>query len=215
MSDLDRYGLFALVVIILLIIFVTMTNDQLPEDDPETTVLSLEVESSPFSSDDGGGASGQGRQPPFDFNEPGVDYPQGENRPPDAADTTSAEDGSFFEHEVQRNDTLSSISKKFYGSTIHWKTIEKANPGIDPKKLKVGDVVRVPRKPDSIINPSSTVQSTGTERTHEVRKNDSLRKISRIYYGTESKWKTVLEANKDKISDPRRLAIGTVLVIPR
>lgn len=216
MSDLDRYGLFALVVIILLIIFVTLTNDKLPEDDPETTVLSLEAALEPGgegSSPPGAVEPGTEKEP-FDFMEGGVNYP-GSDGGGAGTEPPQAGADSFYEHKVEKRDTLSSISKKYYGSTIHWRTIESANEGIDPMKLKVGSTIRVPKRPGSFAKPTNTAPKTGSDRLHEVKKNDNLRKISRLYYGTENKWKSVFEANRDKISNPDRLAIGTFLVIPQ
>lgn len=51
-------------------------------------------------------------------------------------------------------------------------------------------------------------------RTHVVAKGDTLSSIARKYYGDSSKWKTIFNANRNRISDPNRLTVGTKLIIP-
>lgn len=45
---------------------------------------------------------------------------------------------------VRKGDTLYSIAKKFYGDADRWKVIAKANDIKDPRKLKVGKVIKIP-----------------------------------------------------------------------
>ena len=54
--------------------------------------------------------------------------------------------GSERVHEVKAGDSLSSISKQYYGTTTRWKEIAEANKGVlkDPNKLKVGMKLRIP-----------------------------------------------------------------------
>ena len=47
---------------------------------------------------------------------------------------------------VQKGDTLQSISKRVYGTTKKWKAIVKANPDINPDKIKVGQKLNLPAK---------------------------------------------------------------------
>jgi nucleoid-associated protein YgaU len=49
---------------------------------------------------------------------------------------------------------------------------------------------------------------------HKVKPNDSLFKISRKYYGDETEWHKIYEANKDEMSGPNALYIGQELLIP-
>jgi len=50
--------------------------------------------------------------------------------------------------------------------------------------------------------------------THVVAKNDTLYSLARQYYGDQSKWKVIWEANKDKIPNKDKLKPGTELTIP-
>ncbi len=55
-----------------------------------------------------------------------------------------AADASTREVEVRSGDTLYEISRRELGDANLYYKILKANPGLDPKKLKVGMKVRVP-----------------------------------------------------------------------
>lgn len=45
---------------------------------------------------------------------------------------------------IKKGDTLGSISKKFFGSTQHWKKIAKVNKINNPAKIKIGMVLDIP-----------------------------------------------------------------------
>ncbi|MDD3119096.1 MAG: LysM peptidoglycan-binding domain-containing protein [Victivallales bacterium] len=50
--------------------------------------------------------------------------------------------------------------------------------------------------------------------SYTVGKGDTLGGIARKFYGKASKWRVILDANKDKVTNPNKLRVGTVLVIP-
>ncbi|MFN3531539.1 MAG: LysM peptidoglycan-binding domain-containing protein [Candidatus Brocadia sp.] len=63
--------------------------------------------------------------------------------------------------------------------------------------------------------PSGDVKKAASKgKMHKVQNNDNLRKIARKYYGDESKWLLIFNANQDKIQDRNSLRIGTELIIP-
>ncbi|MHC4216512.1 MAG: LysM peptidoglycan-binding domain-containing protein [Planctomycetota bacterium] len=49
---------------------------------------------------------------------------------------------------------------------------------------------------------------------HNVRPGDTLSNISRKYYGSSNQWRKILNANRQRINDPDRIATGTTLTIP-
>jgi len=51
-------------------------------------------------------------------------------------------------------------------------------------------------------------------RTYTVQPGDSLCKIARNVYGDESRWREILEANRDVLSDDAVVFVGQELVIP-
>ena len=75
----------------------------------------------------------------------------------------------------------------------------------------------------SIINnqsklPDPTVyeqaEKIKTQKFHIVRKGETLSEISRKYYGFANKWKKILDANRNVISDANKLRPGIKLIIP-
>ncbi len=53
-----------------------------------------------------------------------------------------------------------------------------------------------------------------TKTIHKVKRNDSLSKIAKKYFGDETKWVKIFEANKDNMPDPHSLYVGQELLIP-
>jgi nucleoid-associated protein YgaU len=49
-------------------------------------------------------------------------------------------------YQVKHGDTLYSIAKAQLGDSKLWESIVKANPGLDPKKLKIGTIITLPPK---------------------------------------------------------------------
>ncbi len=47
---------------------------------------------------------------------------------------------------VQKGDTLWSISLRFLGDGKRWREIVEANPGLEPSKLRIGQVIILPPK---------------------------------------------------------------------
>jgi hypothetical protein len=56
-------------------------------------------------------------------------------------------------------------------------------------------------------------QSPDLEKTYVVKRGDTLSAIAQAAYGDATQWRAIAEANS--ITDPRMLAIGNVLTIPR
>lgn len=79
-----------------------------------------------------------------------------------------------------------------------------------------------PREPrPDFSNVKSGSSSTGAEprasdreMTYTVQEGDSLSAIAKDRYGDETKWKAILEANRDQISNPDLIHPGQVLTIP-
>lgn len=51
-------------------------------------------------------------------------------------------------------------------------------------------------------------------RTHTVKSGDTLSGLARTYYGKASLFPQIFNANRDKLSDPDKIRVGQVLVIP-
>ncbi len=55
---------------------------------------------------------------------------------------------------------------------------------------------------------------TEASRLHTVQKKETLFSIARLYYGDQSKWKQIYQANRGKILNPNVIYVGQQLVIP-
>jgi nucleoid-associated protein YgaU len=55
---------------------------------------------------------------------------------------------------------------------------------------------------------------TPAARTYTVQPGDSLSKISKEFYGDANKYMKIFDANKDQLTDPDKVKVGTNLIIP-
>jgi len=62
--------------------------------------------------------------------------------------------------------------------------------------------------------PDFTIRKEVEKQIHTIREGDTLCGISREYYGSENKWKKILNANRSVIKDANKLRPGTKLIIP-
>ncbi|MBY0114074.1 MAG: LysM peptidoglycan-binding domain-containing protein [Phycisphaerales bacterium] len=135
----------------------------------------------------------------------------------------------FIDYTVQPGDTFASIARRFYGSTGKAELIARANPLVDPTRIKNGRVLKIPKDPSNIQGkpvtaapPSAPTQSPGPspsapaagERRHTVERGDTLTSISKKYYGTIKKTDVILKANRNVLSKAEDLRPGQTLVIP-
>lgn len=128
----------------------------------------------------------------------------------------------FTTYKVQKDDTLASISRKFFNTEKHTSAIAKANPFKDPQRLKAGDEIRIPRDPGNIqgrdaLMPDSTPEETpkpAVSKTYTVKPGDTLSEISKKHYGTTKYADLIYEANRKTLSSPDDISVGESLVIP-
>ncbi len=145
---------------------------------------------------------------------------------PDEGDTASGPrlvPPEFTLYTVRLNDDIMTIAKRLYGNSRHWQAIAKANPGVDPQRMRVGQKLLVPKDPGNIqgvvVDDSGAGEpprATESERIeHVVQKNDSLWKIAAAFYGDGTKWTIIRDANRDLVGDEgQRLRPGMTLTIP-
>ncbi len=116
---------------------------------------------------------------------------------------------------VKENDSLWTIADAWFGDASRWELIAKANPLIDPDRLKLGQVLRLPPKDAGRRRPERRRLSANEPNTYTIRSGDSLWRIAKAQYGDETKWSIIYDANRATIGrDPAKLSVGTRLHIP-
>ncbi len=125
------------------------------------------------------------------------------------------------ERELTKEEALAEEVKKL-GLSINGLTIEMGDHVIvggttmtnaDREKviLAVGNV-------EGVASVSDTIRVTNPEPEatfHEVKKGDTLSKISKDVYGDPMKYNTIFEANKPMLSHPDKIYPGQILRIPK
>ncbi len=131
----------------------------------------------------------------------------------------------FTEHVVEPGELMQTIAKRYYGSIDEWAVIAKANPGVDPQKLKPGMVLRIPVDRTNIQGKLVGVEThPGVIRSHTpsdskvieymVQSGDSLSVISQRIYGSSRYARFIYESNRDILRSMDSISIGQVLKLP-
>ena len=133
-------------------------------------------------------------------------------------------DGGGNTYTIAQGDTLYGIAMKHYGDARGAQIIETANPGLNPKALRVGDKIILPDKPapaEKLPGPAASGAAATAPagapagKVYVVQKNDTLIGISKRIYGDASMYRKIFEANKDILSSPNAtLHVGEKLRLP-
>jgi hypothetical protein len=122
------------------------------------------------------------------------------------------------------SETLSSIAAWYTASWQNWEAIAKANPGIDPNRIEIGDEIRIPeallktRKPMPSASRPTPVREAPTKPAplfyvHVVRwQDETLSFIAEWYTASWQNWEAIAKANPE--IDPNRIGIGDKIRIP-
>ncbi len=127
---------------------------------------------------------------------------------------------------VRENETLGEIAAREMGSSEAWQVLANANGIQDPRKLKLGQELRIPlqrtAKATGNAGAGAAREASATTalapadadgwRTHLVLEDEVLGTISQRYYGTSREWERILRANG--LDDPTDLRVGSSLRIP-
>jgi len=131
----------------------------------------------------------------------------------------------FSEHIVAPNELMQTIAKRYYGSIDDWTIIAKANPRVDPKKLRPGMVLLIPKDKDNIQGKLVGEDTPpGVITTHHeteskvieyvVRPGDSLSVISQRIYGSSRHARFIYESNRDILRSMDAISVGQLLRLP-
>jgi len=127
----------------------------------------------------------------------------------------------FRSHTIRQGELFQDIADRYYGRRELWGVIARANPTLDPRRLREGMTVRVPLDPANIQGrPERSAQdepdSAGEDLTIEyiVRPNDSLSLIAQRHYGSARYADLIYRANRDKLASRDAIRVGQVLALP-
>lgn len=133
----------------------------------------------------------------------------------------------FIEHTVRPGETLSAISKQYFGTNSHVNDILRSNPYLDPTRLRPGRVIKVPKDPGNIqgkpvehpeqVLPAKApdnAPSVPAVREYVVQRGDTLSGIASDIYGTSGMARAIFEANRSIMADEDSLRVGLRLKLP-
>lgn len=124
---------------------------------------------------------------------------------------------------IKSGQTLSSVAAEVYGNQRFYVAILRANPNINPNRLRAGTKITLPDisdvKPDGKTEtavPAAVKESaTVTGNTYKVQAGDNLYRISKKLFGSPKQAEAIYELNKQTIGpDKTRLRLGMVLKLP-
>lgn len=146
------------------------------------------------------------------------------NSPGPAGLTAPAGESSAREYTIKSGDTLEAIARAELGSGQKWNAIVAANPGLDPKALKIGQKIKLPASGSAASGSAGSGTAATTEtlkssggNTYTVQRGDTLYGIARKVYGasTDADIRRIVEANGAQLkSKDTPLKPGMKLAVP-
>ena len=132
----------------------------------------------------------------------------------------------FQIHVVRDRETMETIARQYYGSKNDWVVISRANPRVDPNRIKAGTELRIPVDKNNIQGivvsddpqelPPGVIDHPLKDPADQVieyvvQPNDSLTKIAKQFYGSIRYADYIYETNRDQLRSKDALRIGQVL----
>ncbi|MHC4502360.1 MAG: LysM peptidoglycan-binding domain-containing protein, partial [Planctomycetota bacterium] len=126
---------------------------------------------------------------------------------------------------VKRGESFFTITKKLFGTVRYFPAVQKANPDVDPRRLRPGQVIAIPAPAGATLReefiatpedmkPKPPRVYLERDTTHLIRPGETLEGISKKYYDRRQKWRHILRVNPGRIRSPKRLKPGIRIVIP-
>lgn len=161
----------------------------------------------------GGGLPPMGNMPALGGlgtgSEPGVgSLPGG----PDVGGATPAPAPEGSEYTIAKGDTFSTIAKKNH---VSLNAIVKANPGVDPTRLQIGQKIKLPVASATAAAPSGATSTSssagassgGASGSYTVKSGDTLTKIARNHHVSVAALKSANGLRTDRINVGKKLKI--------
>lgn len=146
--------------------------------------------------------------------------------PVDPAEKSPGDISAAQLHEVQPGESLSVICQRYYHDQSLIDELARLNGIKNFDDLRAGARLRVPPAAELSVpragaptprpapGPASAPAGSAPERTHTVKAGETLMQITARTLGSASRWRELVEANRDVIDDPDRIEAGMVLKLP-
>ena len=145
----------------------------------------------------------------------------------DASSSRATAGGDARTHRVAKGETFAKIAETLLGDERYYLEIEKANPDIDPRKIRPGMVINLPdisaaRRSSGSSSDDAAITASGRqereldpEKEYKVRPGESLYVIAKRIYHNSAKVDEIYELNKGVIGDdPAKVRAGMILKLP-
>jgi hypothetical protein len=124
----------------------------------------------------------------------------------------------FYQHTVRwPGESLSLIASWYTGSSKNWRKLAKANPRLNPNRIKKGNVILIPPallKTRVALPQKVAAKYTSHYFAYKVKEdNEKLEDIAGWYTGNPANRKLLARANPDL--DPNHLKAGNEVYIPK
>jgi hypothetical protein len=123
----------------------------------------------------------------------------------------------YYKHTVRwPGESLSLIASWYTGSSKNWRKLAEVNPGLNPNRIRTGDVFLIPpalMKTSVPLPQKVAAKYTSHYFAYTVKKdNEKLEDIARWYTGNPANHQLLAEANPDL--NPNHLTTGNEVFIP-
>ncbi len=112
------------------------------------------------------------------------------------------------EHKIAKGDTLATVAKK-HGVSL--KALEAANPGVDSRKLKIGQMIKIPAGGKTAAAPAaaggSAAPASSETGTYKVKKGESLTGIAKKHGTTVKELRRINNLKTDQIKVDQTLKV--------
>jgi hypothetical protein len=125
---------------------------------------------------------------------------------------------NYYKHTVRwPGESLSLIASWYTGSSKNWRKLAKANPGLNPNRIKGGNVIMIPPamlKTQVPLPQKVAAKYTSDYFAYKVKAdNEKLEDIARWYTGSATNRNLLAKANPDL--NPDHLTKGNEVYIPK
>jgi len=134
--------------------------------------------------------------------------------PSPAIVNNAAEGTPGTEHVIVKGDSFSSLATKFGVSA---RSIQNANPNLNPTRLKIGDKVKIPAKAAATSNFSGNngaVAASSSSDTYVVKSGDTLGKIAKTHATTARELQRLNNLTTTQIRVGQKLKIPARATMP-